>query len=495
MFLLPVTLLLLLPTASANNDSSTGTSGNQLPSWESKACMFFFGETRPHDAPVLSNECFGLQQKDLDPGSRAAREARISALQQRSTTWPPKNRRPVSDLAAVIAAMNYTNNSLPKVRCSDKKWVPRDDVATLLIDVARRVIYVKNWKAASTLIFQKLSSSSSFFSWSRNDRRGRKAQRLWNDACREIDEKRGSTTPFALNSTVMSIQDRDTKTIHSSPWLEPNDCMERTPHGRDEIASSEIGDAIWNNYFVFSFVRDPFTRIESSFAQVPFPLGFDDLLSGASNPPLYKNPHYWDQIRVLTRRRKTGKRLRVDFVGHVESFDLDWWRLAPALDASQRHLTPVERLQLVRPSPLKPFVDLNSIAKDNDTRTEGTDGSDRFHERDATSGDSSSSLKGALESTERTNTTKSSQLGKSTEFIEGGERSEHLHVTRKRQQAAEFVPQPPGILGKKVMPMRWNRLHEIYVCRRYIQDHFCFGYDIPETCIEHADLTLGMVQA
>ena len=60
--------------------------------------------------------------------------------------------------------------------------------------------------------------------------------------------------------------------------------------------------------------------------------------------------------------------------------------------------------------------------------------------------------------------------------------SPHVHAKRPRSNAADFIP------GK---PTRWSQLHEVYVCRRYIQDSVCFGYDIPTTCIENSDLVLG----
>jgi hypothetical protein len=294
---LPLAMLFGVPIETTNV-----TNNNNLPpqSWESDACLFFFGSERSRDEPALTNECFGIHRKQDNATARAAKEARISALRGRTITWPPARRSPASALALALDALKKSSGkngdasgngtvghdhreaeeALPKPRCSDKKWEAREDASTLLINVARRIVYIKNWKAASSLVFQKLNSDSSLSSWARFDHRPgaahsmkrqheSKKQQLWNDACR------------SSNSTTTATEG----------WVAPNDCMERAVHGTDEIASSEIGDAIFDNYFVFSFVRDPITRVESSFAQAPSGAGFEAVLSGAPGTRVFKDPH------------------------------------------------------------------------------------------------------------------------------------------------------------------------------------------------------------
>ena len=59
-------------------------------------------------------------------------------------------------------------------------------------------------------------------------------------------------------------------------------------------------------------------------------------------PPIYQT-----QSEALSATSSSGKPVRLDFVGRVEDFDLDWSRLMVALAPDAVQLSPAERLKLI----------------------------------------------------------------------------------------------------------------------------------------------------
>ena len=74
-----------------------------------------------------------------------------------------------------------------------------------------------------------------------------------------------------------------------------------------------------DNYLIFSFVRDPFTRVLSSYHEASPGYSFEGLLSeGVSSGKL--NVHFRSQTaQLLSITTSTGRRIRLDFVGRLEA--------------------------------------------------------------------------------------------------------------------------------------------------------------------------------
>nr|WP_244270841.1 sulfotransferase family protein [Thioalkalivibrio sp. ALJ1] len=93
----------------------------------------------------------------------------------------------------------------------------------------------------------------------------------------------------------------------------------------------------WRNYFLFTFVRNPFQRTLSAYldkimrdrppaaknlgaspAQDGSTPSFFDFLERLENEALYRGPHWAPQVSLLPRDRG-----RLDFTGHLEHIDRD----------------------------------------------------------------------------------------------------------------------------------------------------------------------------
>eukprot|EP00615_Pteridomonas_danica_P007474 CAMPEP_0114330194 /NCGR_PEP_ID=MMETSP0101-20121206/1588_1 /TAXON_ID=38822 ORGANISM="Pteridomonas danica, Strain PT" /NCGR_SAMPLE_ID=MMETSP0101 /ASSEMBLY_ACC=CAM_ASM_000211 /LENGTH=221 /DNA_ID=CAMNT_0001460123 /DNA_START=575 /DNA_END=1240 /DNA_ORIENTATION=- len=114
------------------------------------------------------------------------------------------------------------------------------------------------------------------------------------------------------------------------------------------LLTTDLPDKILEKYLVFSFVRDPLTRVLSSYfeATIPGDKHFGDHLEGYSS-----NVHYRSQSnQLLGSQSQSGKPIKIDFIGKIENFDEDWRRLQVAMEPSAVKLTPQERLKLIPPS-------------------------------------------------------------------------------------------------------------------------------------------------
>eukprot|EP00622_Pseudochattonella_farcimen_P004299 FR739663.1.p1 GENE.FR739663.1~~FR739663.1.p1 ORF type:complete len:219 (+),score=5.93 FR739663.1:64-720(+) len=115
---------------------------------------------------------------------------------------------------------------------------------------------------------------------------------------------------------------------------------------QQKFKAADLPDEVVDNYLIFSFVRDPFTRVLSSYHEASPGYSFEGLLSeGVSSGKL--NVHFRSQTaQLLSITTSTGRRIRLDFVGRLEHFEEDFALLLPAIKA--RHLSPGERRDLIR---------------------------------------------------------------------------------------------------------------------------------------------------
>ena len=228
------------------------------------------------------------------------------------------------------------------------------------------------------------------------------------------------------------------------------------------VLLKDIPDEIMSKYFIFSFVRDPFSRIVSSHHEVGR-CAFTELLRG-QHAKVDQNSHvisqvacsrvafrdfaahsdiavgrshasdwrggwarelrltcfsspylHFFQVHTLTRAVQSGKQIRLDFVGILERISEDWERLKPALDFDAIALPIDKRKHLILPQ--------HAVTSFDEVR----------HHRST----SNSSIYVPFSTTEK-----------------------------------------------------FSNLHVILVCRRFIQDLVCFDLGIPKICIDHPDLVM-----
>lgn len=91
------------------------------------------------------------------------------------------------------------------------------------------------------------------------------------------------------------------------------------------------------DYFVFAFVRDPITRIESGMGQFQTNKSHKDILNMIMNGCTY-NKHVWTMANYLNVELKNGKKLQYDFIGSLEHYseDMNWVMKILKMPPSQR---------------------------------------------------------------------------------------------------------------------------------------------------------------
>ena len=354
--------------------------------WEADRCLSFYGNNIVHSKPPPTNECFGL----TGSYDKIRNEVQRAELVSKNISWPPRANGTAAQLFAAF------DGRVPKSRCSKGG---SGKSSAIIVNVLRRAIYIKNLKAGSSLISTKLDVPVAHV-----------------DECNGLDKKfRRQDFRFSLGSWKQ--KDRAANLLDDMCHLERK-CA--TQGAFAEIQSIDLSDEIYDKYFVFSFVRNPFTRVVSIYNEIGGH-GLEQALSGGDK--LTKNVHYNTQTKLLTRGTKSGTRMRVDFVGHLETLSEDWARLAPAIHPRNRDLSPRERLALVLPH-------------------------------------------GNWTGPKRVKKVRSS-----------------AKVHKGGRDTKVFLPfsQTP-----------WNQLHEIYVCRRYMQDMVCSDFDIPQSCIDFVELAVEL---
>uniref|UniRef100_A0A7S3NNJ7 Sulfotransferase domain-containing protein n=1 Tax=Aureoumbra lagunensis TaxID=44058 RepID=A0A7S3NNJ7_9STRA len=348
----------------------------------------------------LTHECFP-SVLNMDSEKKARLEA------QAIDYFPPHDRGTPSEFLSV--AKNITIRS----KC---RQLPRDFTMSAVVNPKRRTVYIENLKSGSSLL-----EGHQHGKWGRND-------------CAPTHKKIAGA---CLHRIIQDVCPNATP-----PCFQP---FRQSP----KVQISDIPDEIMNNYLVFSFTRDPLARALSSWAEIPATYKpFIDVIEGTDpklrqNPGL--NPHWFNQINFLTRRTKSGKRLRIDFLGRLETFDHDWFRLLPAIHPDHRLEPPEQRIK--------------RILSENVTLPET-----HVKAKHVRAGKNQSSL--------------------------------HFHLPTTPKKTLENLKNSknPGQLerykhGSKIIP--WTAYHIVLLCRRYIQDFICLQRNIPRICIDNADLVLG----
>jgi hypothetical protein len=225
----------------------------------------------------------------------------ISELLNTKITWPPQDRGTAREF---LAAAN--GRELKQKPFSNRRL---KTIVSAKVDHVRRFVFLKNLKAGSST----------------------------------VDNLITEMTRAVLHNPVKIVAEfNETENLRRCS-RDPTRDVTCTPHWLHlPTLPTEVSD----HYFIFSFVRDPFSRVVSAHHEVN-PGPFTDILKGISK--MAQNPHYSGQVHQLTRAVFSGERVRLDFVGKLENMDAEWARLAPALDASAAHLTPQERRELVLP--------------------------------------------------------------------------------------------------------------------------------------------------
>lgn len=99
------------------------------------------------------------------------------------------------------------------------------------------------------------------------------------------------------------------------------------------------------DYFIFSFVRDPLKRLESGMGQAQregIRMSFPEMLDSLSNGCVI-DKHLWTVARYLNVHQKDGQRIRYDFIGSLENIDEDLNFLLPIL-----RMSPTKRRAALR---------------------------------------------------------------------------------------------------------------------------------------------------
>lgn len=103
----------------------------------------------------------------------------------------------------------------------------------------------------------------------------------------------------------------------------------------EEKNQKSLKDDVKNieEYFIFSFVRDPLKRLESGMGQTQregIKLGHPELLNSLSDGCVL-DKHLWSTARYLNVRQKGGNLIKYDFIGSLEHIDEDIAFLLPIL--------------------------------------------------------------------------------------------------------------------------------------------------------------------
>ena len=350
--------------------------GGATHSWESPRCTRMFS----------TNDTMLFREEFRQPPG-----ARLDHFAHDVVAWPPSNRSTVDEFYSALPP-NFAASPTAS-------HIVRSQAA--LVNHHHRCIYVKNLKCGSST-----------------------AERLV--AGLGVDSFNPGTHKSPHHNAKGETDDEYEYRIldQCSKMDDPASSKDCDTHYR---MIRNIPDFVIDKYFIFTFVRDPFTRMTSSYRQsVPKVIfgGFSAVLVGTAPTNTLSNPHLGSQVSLIFIPTKSGKRMRLDFVGHVERMSEDWGRMQPALSLRASKLTPEDRLKLV----LTHFAPTNL-----------------------------------------------------TEVIP----KRQSEVTDRRN--SEFVPTTRATISSTE---RFSQLHVVLVCRRYIQDLVCFNFDIPHVCTEHRKLVL-----
>ena len=112
-----------------------------------------------------------------------------------------------------------------------------------------------------------------------------------------------------------------------------------------QLELSDVPKAVLDRWLIFSFVRNPFTRVVSSY-------GYSGCTGHSFADVLRRDDcndaHMRSQSFELFGPSQRGSP-RIDFVGHLETIAEDWERLLSAMTPEAVKLTPEERRRLIPP--------------------------------------------------------------------------------------------------------------------------------------------------
>jgi len=282
----------------STNSTATAMLG---PPWTMPRCTSFWGKPFPESQIPSTRDLFdfpseldekiihGIPTRKIDPA--------LSALMSQNLTWPPEDRGSVDDFFRAVGS-----------RRSKLKPGPSNWAASAMVDHSKRSIVIKMLKSGSTTVGHLMLQ-------------------------RELREARR-----AVNATEKML-----RCFNTSPL--PPDCQTPT-----WVTVKTIPDAVHDAYFVFTFTRDPFTRAVSSLAEAGGGslLSFTDVVAG-NNGRVGRNVHFVGQFVEASAPIFSGKQIRLDFVGRLESLSEDWARIRPALVDNALIMSPRERQGLVLP--------------------------------------------------------------------------------------------------------------------------------------------------
>jgi hypothetical protein len=263
-----------------------------IPPWESMRCVKFWGDPPFINAPMQTRELFS-SSKEIDFNSDPEVARKLNA----NISWPPTQERgSVDDFFDALKGR--------KAKATGVK-TRRPTVVAAKVDHLRRSIYIKNLKAGSSTVDVMYSALAAF----------------------DVFDHQ--------NAPLLNISEQLLFCMNS-PRLKP--CVMHW------VKLHEIPDELIANYFIFSFVRDPFPRVSSAFQEVNTG-AFTVTMKGRTRNS--QNAHFSGQIHELSRGTLSGNQVRMDFVGHLENISEDWERLKPALSIAAKGMSPLERRDLV----------------------------------------------------------------------------------------------------------------------------------------------------
>ena len=289
--------------------SAVITYGSNLP-WETTECQLLWGSQKVNEQhqwgqTTITRELFDLPRNFHE---RTASNIELAARLQEPVTWPPKERVKAADFLKAVGGRYSTMRG---------HWPTRQGIgATAIVDHNYRAVYLVNLKAGSTSIETVLKKDHT-----RRDKH--------------------------MNTSY--IYDHRVDRNETDVLLKCRDDPSAKFCGARQYFLKDVPDIIVKDYLVFSFVRDPFTRVVSSHHQVESEK-WTPLLTGLKNR-VGENTHFLSQIGHLTRGSISGKRVRLDFVGSFECLSGAWAQLQPALVDEALVLTPIERRKLILPHP------------------------------------------------------------------------------------------------------------------------------------------------
>ena len=288
--------LLDLPPSTVVPHSSSSTNS---PSWEKSSCLTFWGPPQDPNGPILVRERFDEPKSFVKPPDD------VAALLAAEVSWPPVDRGKFEEFSSAVGSRKIsTKSQLTRLKVD----------VTCKIHHDLRLIYIKNLKAGSTTVDNLISKMWHSGGWSK-----------------QLSRANPNETSLALQCMENPV----VGPVCSPHWMKVN----------------LVPEEVMENYFVFTFVRDPFTRVVSAHHEVGVD-PFTEILRGHRNR-YGENPHYLSQTLQITRSSFSGKRIRLDFIGRLETITEDWARMLPVLAENARALPPITRRGIVEPNPPK----------------------------------------------------------------------------------------------------------------------------------------------